>query len=179
MRTLLAAGSLVRLRRNVVVGSCLVRRATSDQRLAHELKLRSWLMTFPDAVASHESGAVVSGLPLLHLPPWPIATRSRGAWRGGSEGRIRIAPLPQHHLLVVGDLPCTTPARAVVDIAKSTSLRHAAVVGDAALRTAVTRDELDLMLDEVATWADVGRAKVAIPFLDARATRHKRQVAPG
>ena len=168
MRTLLAAGTLVRLRRDVVVGSCHVQRGEGDKRFAHELKLRSWLMTFPDAVPSHESGALVLGLPLFQLPYWPIATRARGAWRGGSEGRIRIAPLPQHHLIVVGDLPCTTPPRTVVDVAKSTSLRHAAVVGDAALRAGMTRDQLDQTLDEVATWADVGRARAAIPFFDAR-----------
>jgi hypothetical protein len=168
MRTLLAAGKLVRLRRDVIVGACHVQRGERDKRIAHEIALRSWLLTFPDAVASHESAAVAGRLPLFELPVWPIATRAQGAWRGGASGRIRIAPLPEHHLTVVADVPCTTTPRTVVDIAKSASLRHAAVIGDAALRAGTTPQQLLQMLDEVATWADVGRARLAIPFLDAR-----------
>lgn len=168
MRTLLAAGTVVRLRRDIVVGACQLQRAAEDKRVAHQIALRSLLLTFPDAAASHESGAVTLGLPLFELPPWPIATRRQGAWRGGPAGRIRIAPLPAHHLLVVGDVPCTTPARTVVDIAKSASLRHAAVVGDAALRAGMTREQLRQTLDEVGAWADLGRARIAIPFLDGR-----------
>jgi very-short-patch-repair endonuclease len=150
------------------VGGCLVERALADRRLAHTIALRTTLLTYNDCVASHESSALVMDLPLLNVPPYAIVTRERGAWRGGSVSRVRIAPLPAHHLEVSGDTPHTSLPRTVVDIARSASLREAAVVGDAAVRNRCGISELRVALDECANWADVGKARTALAFFDGR-----------
>ena len=167
--TLITKGVLVRLDRYLVVGSCLVARAEGDRRLDHRLKLERLLLTYPECAASYESSALLSGLPIYQLPSYAIATRQWGAWRGGADGRVRIGPLPPHHVCEVDGLQATVLPRTVVDLARSGSLRGAVVVGDAALRRGVSRPELLEMLDEMAGWFDLGRARDVVDFLDGRA----------
>ena len=63
----------------------------------------------------------------------------------------------------------TTVARTVVDIARSASRRSAVVTGDAALRRGLLRPKLLAVVDECSAWCDVGKARKAIDFMDARA----------
>jgi very-short-patch-repair endonuclease len=168
VQTLIAEGVIAQPRRGVVVGACLVERASSDRRLAHLIMLRTLLLTYDDCVASHESAALLLGLPLLNLPPYAIGTRPRGAWRGGPTSRVRIARLPLHHLTVAQRERCTTVARTFVDIARSGSFREAVVVGDAVLRDNCSLADLIHVLEECSAWADLGKARVALRFLDAR-----------
>lgn len=165
---LLEAGVLVRLDRSLVVGRCRKERADSDPRLAHRLETEALLMTYPDCVASAHSAAVLRELPTFELPPYASATRTEGAWRGGKR-RVRIAPLPGHHVTAADGLPVTSDARTVVDIARSASRRSAVVTGDAALRRGLLREDLLTVLDECAAWSDVGKARKAIDVMDARA----------
>lgn len=164
---LLAAGVLRRIDRSLVVGECLVEQAERDPRQAHRLETLALLATYPNCVASAHSAALIHGLPTFELPAYASATRAEGAWRGGTR-RVRIAPLPDHHVTVVDGLPVTTLARTVVDIARSASRRSAVVTGDAALRRGLLRDDLAVVLDECAAWSDVGKARRATAFLDAR-----------
>lgn len=166
-RQLIDEGVLHRVRRGVVVGSCLMRSAHTDGRLRHSIAIRSLLLAYDDAVASHESAALLLGLPVLSLPPYAVATRERGAWRGGPDGRIRIAPLPAHHL-AAGQPACTNAPRTFVDIAKSGTLREAVVMGDALVRDHITPTKVAAVLEDCADWADVGKARTALSFLDAR-----------
>jgi Protein of unknown function (DUF559) len=162
-------GILRRLRRGVVVGECLVERAGQDPLQLHRLQLRAFLLAFDQCVASHESAAVLHGLPLLTLPPYVVGTRTRGAWRGGEIARVRIAPLPRDHLEAVEGVCCTTVPRTVIDVARSTKFRDAVVIGDAALRGGCDSVALLAMLDECSVWADLGRVRAALEFLDERA----------
>jgi very-short-patch-repair endonuclease len=164
---LIEEGVLRRLRRGIVVGACVTERAESDRQLAHKLAIRTLLLTYDDCVATHESAGVLLELPLLNLPSHAIGTRARGAWRGGNS-RVRIAPLPAHHLTAVNGDRCTTVARTVIDIARSGSFREAVVVGDAAIREHCSVTTMRDVLDECASWADVGKARVALGFLDRR-----------
>jgi hypothetical protein len=166
--TLLDEGTLVRLRRGIVAGECVIERSLSDRRLAHMVALRVLLLTFDDCVASHESAAIVRGLPLLNIPPYVVGTRRSGAWRGGPTSRVRTAPLPAHHVTMTDGLRCTSIARTVVDIARSVPFRDAVVVGDAALRSGCDPALLRRVLEECACWADVGKARRGLQFLDSR-----------
>jgi hypothetical protein len=180
-------GTLVRVDRATIIGRCLIERAATEPRFGHELLVRRLLRRYPECAASHESAAVLLGLPLLRLPPHPIGTRERGAWRGGGM-RIRIAPLPPTHLTVVQGLSATGVPRTVADIARTLPFRDAVVVGDAALRRGVPRSVLAETIDECAGWADVGKARQAIGFLDgrsesalesvSRAIMHERDLPP-
>lgn len=167
--TLIRRGVLIRLDRYLVVGSCLVNRANEEPRLAHRLKLDQLLLTYPECAASHESAALVHGTPIYQLPSYAIGTRESGAWRGGADGRVRIGPLPSHHVCKVDGVQATVLPRTVVDLARGTNMRGAVVVGDAALRRGVPRPALLEMLNEVSAWADLGRARDIVDFLDGRA----------
>ena len=166
---LLSDRVLIRLHRHLVVGCCLYERAAENPRLRHRLRLEALLARFPDAIASHESAAVVHGLPVFHVPPVVTVTRPSGAWRGGQHERVRIARLPSDHVTCVDDLPVTTVARTLVDVSRTASLRAATVVGDAALRRGLPLGEVRRVLAECAAWADVGKARIAVDFFDPRA----------
>src|SRR5690348_12522561 len=114
VRGLVRSGQLVRLRRGVLVGACNLERSKGDVRLGHRLQLRAQLLAFPDGVASHESAAIESTLPLLSVSAEPRITRVAGAWRGG-EVRLRIAPLPELHVFEQGGIRLTTLPRTAVD----------------------------------------------------------------
>ena len=165
---LLSDGVLVRLHRHLVVGSCLYERAAADPRLRHRLRLEALLARYPGAVASHESAALVHGFPVFRIPSVATVTRPSGAWRGGEYERVRIARLPSDHVTCVDGVPVTTAARTIVDVSRTSSLRAAAVVGDAALRRGVPVGDVRRVLAECAEWSDVGKAKVAVEFFDPR-----------
>lgn len=165
---LLDEGVLTRLDRYLVVGSCRAEKARTSTEAAHRLHTEALLATYRECVGSAHSAAVLHSLPTFDLPPHVSATRAEGAWRGGAQ-RVRIAPLPAHHVTTVDGLRVTTVARTVVDIARSASRRSAVVTGDAALRRGLSRSELLGVLDECSTWSDVGKARRAIDFMDARA----------
>jgi hypothetical protein len=165
---LIADGAIERLRRGVVVGACTAERAAADRQLAHSIALQALLLTFAECHASHESAADALDLPVLDLPPYAIATREQGGWRGGIASRVRIAPLPPHHVTTAQGLRCTTAARTAIDIARSGTFRQAVVVGDAVLRNHCDRTTLSTVLGECSAWADVGKARLVLGFLDAR-----------
>jgi very-short-patch-repair endonuclease len=160
-------GVLVRIRRGVVVGSCTLQAAKDDRRALHRLRLSALLLAYEGCVASHESAAILHDLPVLDLPPHVIVTRARGAWRGGPNDRIRVAPLPTAHLTAIDGLPVTAIARTVVDVARTGSLRATFVTGDAAIRRC-GRTGIDQALDESRAWADLGRVGRDIARLDGR-----------
>ena len=168
VQSLLHEGVLVRLDKYLVVGSCLDEAARTDPAIAHRLELDALLRTYPECVASHESAALLHGLPLFKVPSFAIATRQWGAWRGGPKHRVRIAPLPAHHVCEISGTPTTTLTRSVVDIARSASMLSAVVVGDAALRRGLSRHALREMLDECSPWCETKKAAAAIDFFDAR-----------
>src|SRR3954449_1876456 len=94
VRRLVKDGVLVRLRQGVLVGACHVERAAQDTAAAHRLSVQALLLQYDDAYASHESAAVVHGVPVLHMPPAPRVTREEGAWRGGDAVPARLSPFP-------------------------------------------------------------------------------------
>ncbi|HVU61395.1 MAG TPA: hypothetical protein VHD58_07050, partial [Mycobacteriales bacterium] len=167
LRSLVADDVLVRIRRGVLVGACVVARARTDPLLDHRIRLEAVLLVYDDCVASHESAAVVHGLPVLDLPQHVIATRVRGAWRGGADLRVRTAPLPESHLARVDGCAVTSLARTAVDVARTSSLRAALVTGDIALRRC-GRAAVQAALDDSSAWADLGRARRAIALFDGR-----------
>lgn len=160
-------GTLVRLNRVAVVGCCLVEQGATDPRLGHLLKVRAALIRYTDCIAAHESAALARGLPVFAIPQYVSLIRAAGAWRGGTDVRVRIAPVDE--VTPIDGIRCTPLARTVVDIARSRPLREAAVVGDAALRRGVSRAELERAVDRAAAWADVGKAARAVAFFDKRA----------
>jgi Protein of unknown function (DUF559) len=185
---LLDGGRLVRLGRGFVVGGCVAERAVTDADARHTIALHQLLMTYGDAVASHDSAALLHGLPLLDWSGRAIATRARGAWRGGPTSRVRIAPLPAPHVTRVEDWPCTSVARTVVDLARCGTFRAAVAAGDAAAARGTSVTELSAMREECSSWGETRKAQQVIGFVDprsesalesaSRAVMHERGLPP-
>jgi len=125
-----------------------------------------------DAVVSHQSAAVLHGLPAWNLPLARVhATRPRrsGALRTGRL-HLHTAPLEPDEIVVVGGVAVTTVARTLVDVARTAGFEEAVAVLDAALhRRLLTSAALAGALDRAAGWPGAPRARRAIEFADPRA----------
>ncbi|RZT85967.1 putative AbiEi antitoxin of type IV toxin-antitoxin system [Pseudonocardia sediminis] len=151
----------------------------------------------PGVVVSHVSAALVHGLPCWGLPlDRAHLTRDRrsGARRTGTV-HLHVAPLPAQDVEDVSadrdtgarragedsargeqdTVAVTTPARTVVDIARSAGFVQAVVVADAALRRPdrdrpplVTRAELSAALDAAAGRPGTAAARRVMAFADGR-----------
>lgn len=120
--------------------------------------------------AARRSALLVHGLPFIGKPPAaPQLVRDKGAvtLRGHSRHE-RIAPLPGADRAHV-QVPVTSAARAVVDVARSECLRNAVVAADAALRAGVTSEDLRAVLARARRWPGVVAAREAIAFADTHA----------
>jgi hypothetical protein len=125
-----------------------------------------------DAVISHQSAAVLHGLPVWNLPLSHVqATRSRRS-SGLRTGQLHVhpAPLETGEIAVVDGVAVTAVARTAADIARTAGFAEAVAVLDAALRRRlVTPSELVSALERMAGWPGAPRARRAIEFADARA----------
>jgi hypothetical protein len=140
LRTMVQRGELVRLRYGVYASASALALAADDKALRHALEVRAALAATSSsaAVASHESAALVHGLPLLREPPAGTVslTRSPGASTGRSATGLRVysATLPGEHVTTVGGVRVTTVARTAIDLARALPFMDAVVVADAAAR---------------------------------------------
>ncbi|MBN9374852.1 MAG: hypothetical protein J0I40_05575 [Cellulomonas sp.] len=119
---------------------------------------------------SHESAALVWGLPLWRVPD---ATHVRQLGRPGT-GRDRLVarhtgPVDPGQLTVVGSLPVTSLAQTMVDCARSLPPLARHVVADAALRAGADRSSALELLARIAGRNGVARARGVIELADAGA----------
>jgi hypothetical protein len=128
------------------------------------------------AVASHQSAATLHRLALLKSPPEPgVVTltlpptkpRNRTA---PADVRFHTARLPREHVTRLYDLPVTTAARTVVDLARTLPFTDGVVTADSALKDErTTKPELMSILETCASWPGVKRARRVVEFADERA----------
>jgi len=131
------------------------------------------------AVVSHESAAYLHSLDLLSMPEAATLTCSpaRG-WTGRLGVRLHAMALPSEHITTRARLPVTTPARTVVDLARTLSFRAGVVTADSALhRKLVTKAELTTVLDSCRRWPGARRAAEVISFADSRAESPLESIA--
>ena len=125
-----------RLRR----GAYLDARPPREDVARHRLLVRAMLDALHrPAVVSHQSAAVLWGIPLWGLPLDRVhVTRRPGASTGASRSlHVHVARLPDDDISVIDGLVVTGPVRTVLDVARSAPLDVGVVVLDAALRTGV------------------------------------------
>lgn len=123
------------------------------------------------SVLSHVSAAVRHGLPV-----WRIAlsrvhvTRARRS--GGRAGRlvhVHTAALDDAEIVSVRGSPTTTPARTVVDVARTVGFEEAVAVADAALHAGlVTPAQLAAALARAAGWPGAPAARRVVAAADGR-----------
>jgi very-short-patch-repair endonuclease len=129
---------------------------TPEQRL-----LAAVLDAGTSAVASHESAAALWALPGFWLRALDVSRQHVRSRRRTSLGRLHHPDwLPEHHLTVVHDIPCTTLARTLFDLAgREDARRVERAVDNALARSPALLPALHRMLDEL---AEHGRAGIAV-----------------
>lgn len=163
---------LMSLRRGAYVWREPFESASPEAR--HRLQLAALaLCVDPPAVVSHHSAAVVLGMALLdpdldvvHLTRCPP---SRPRIEAGVHHHV--ADLPEDMVLPqdVG-LSVTSLARTAVDVARDTDRLECAVAAfDSALRSGVTRAELDAAFETCRNWPGARHVARAIRLADSRA----------
>jgi hypothetical protein len=95
------------------------------------------------AVASHASAAVLHGLPTwgMRLDRVHVTRARRNGGRTGERVHVHTAPLPPDDLDNAGEIPVTSVARTVVDLARTLPFEAAVAVADAALHALITEPE--------------------------------------
>jgi hypothetical protein len=184
LRALVRSGDLVRLRHGVYATRRAVNWAGDDPVRAHALAVMAATATVGGtAVASYQSAARLHRLSLLTPPPGnavsltlPPARR----WNRAQPADIvfHASELPRKHLTKVHQLPVTTVARTVVDLARTLPFTDAVVVADSALKDErATKPELYQALEESAGWPGVKQARKVIEFADERGESPLESVA--
>src|SRR5437588_2033570 len=101
---------------------------------AHLAKVADLAPQLPgDAVISHESAALVFGLPTYDVPAAVRVTRGRGRSVRTSDVHVIRAELRPWDRTSIRDIPVTSPARTVVDLGRRLPFGQALVTADAAL----------------------------------------------
>lgn len=138
------SGQIVRLGKGVYAG----RYARLDQLAAAVLRLGD------DAVVSHESAAELWGIPVLGRPSATVQL-SRPRRRTGTDRypgiTVHHASVPAAHRTTYQGVPVTSPARTVVDLARTGQFRAGVSAADGALRLRrCTREQLLAAADDCA-----------------------------
>jgi AbiEi antitoxin C-terminal domain len=124
-----------------------------------------------DAVCSHVTAAALHGLPVwrIGLAQVHITRARRSGARRGRLVHVHAAALAATEIGVAGGLPVTSPARTVVDVARSVPFEPAVAVADAALHAGlVTPEELTEALARAAHRPGAPAARRVVAFADGR-----------
>lgn len=141
LATQLASGRLLRLRHDVYLA---VSEWPEDPVGQHLMLVRAESVATPGAAISHESAALVWGLPSPGFRGWEESPVSLTVPRGGRHRRRagaihRLGPLPSAHLSTDAmGYTLTSPARTAVDLARGRPVPEALVVLDATARLIVS-----------------------------------------
>lgn len=160
-------GDWQRLRKGVYVDA--LDSAALDAEARHFLVSRAIIPALSGtAVLSHESAALVHGLPLFGVELGPVhVTQNRRSGGRVTDSVITHCSSLGRSLTVQG-LPVTSLARTVVDVARTHPLDTAVVLGDVAMRMGVSEEELAEELEHARRWKGIAAARRAVAFLDAR-----------
>jgi hypothetical protein len=165
---LVRAGELARLRRGAYVNGTL----PADVAVTHGLLIRATLAGLRrPAVVSHQSAAVLLGLPLWDVPLDRVhVTRRPHAWNDTSRVLCcHVARLRDDEVIEVGGVLVTGPVRTALDLARSLPHEAAVVTLDAGLRQGLlTAETLRARLFDIAGTPGSRSAARAVLFADGR-----------
>jgi hypothetical protein len=183
LRSLVRSGELLRMRQGVYATRPAVDWAGADPVRAHVLKVLAATATAGgNAVASYQSAARLHRLSLLTSPTSPtspppdtvtLTLPPARRWNRAQPADVvfHASELPKDHVTRLYNLPLTTVARTVADLARTLPFMDAVVVADSALsQEKTTKPELEQILKQFATgWPGVRQARRALEFADERA----------
>ena len=165
-----ASGELVTVRRGHFIRAEVYR--TLDAHRRHAVLAEAiFAESSADTVFSHVSAAVLHGMETWDIPLDKV-TFTIGRSYAGKRGRQRVlhgSPVPSSDLMTLNGFAVTTPARTVVDLARSLPLHPAVCVGDYALRTGLTTHaQLLTALDDARNRTGVAKARQAVGSMSPR-----------
>ncbi|MDK3257387.1 type IV toxin-antitoxin system AbiEi family antitoxin domain-containing protein [Blastococcus capsensis] len=162
------SGELTRLRRGAYVDAVLPAEPAARHALLVEATLAA--LRLP-GVVSHQSAAVLLGLPLWDVPLDRVhITRPPGS-RSDRSGVLctHVARIRDHDVVDVGGMPVTDPVRTMLDLARSLPHEAAVVALDAALhRGLLSHDALRARLFDIVGSPGARSAARAVAAADAR-----------
>ncbi|MEV0289069.1 type IV toxin-antitoxin system AbiEi family antitoxin domain-containing protein [Kribbella sp. NPDC050820] len=137
-------------------------------RRLHLLAVRAVTDRLENVVVSHQSAAVVHGLPTWGLDLRRVhVTRSTGRIRSSETLSVHRSPLEADEITEVGGVRVTTVDRAITEAACTASYEVGVVLADAALRDGLTCSErLVRTADRHQHWAGSPAARAAARFAD-------------
>lgn len=143
---------------------------TADaRRLEHLERALAFARELPaDAVLSHESAAIVAGIPTYDVPAAVRVTRTRGRAVRTSDLHVYVAGLRPWDRHFVSGVPITSYARIAVDLGRRLEFGAALVTADGALRAGATRRQMEEVLRHQWTWPRVRHAMPVIRHADDR-----------
>lgn len=121
--------------------------------------------------ASHQTAAVVHGLPLFRPDLSLVHVTRRRTSSSRTEGGIdhHDGDLPEHHRSEVDGIRVVSLGRAVLDAARTATFEQGLVLADGALRAGLRRDDLAEVLDACRDWPGAAIAGRVVAFADGRA----------
>jgi hypothetical protein len=196
LRSLVRSGELIRMRQGVYATKRAADWAGADPVRAHALKVLAAMATAGgtgtgtgagetratggasgNAVASYHSAALLHRLSLLTSPspspsPSTVTLTLAKKWNRARPADVvfHASELPQEHVTRLYNLPVTTVARTVADLARTLPFMDAVVVADSALNQEKTsKPEILRVLEKCNGWPGVRQGRRALEFADERA----------
>jgi hypothetical protein len=165
---LLRSGAWTRLRR----GAYLTGAAPAEAAERHRLLVHATLATLRrPAVVSHQSAAVLLGLPLWDVPLDKVHITRRPPGYSGSSAVLRshIARLREDEVIPMGSYAVTSRVRTALDLARSLPFGTAVVALDAALQAgALSQKVLRQRVFDLSATRGGRAAARAVAFADGR-----------
>lgn len=174
-RACVKAGDLVRLRRGVYATAGFAGQAGKNEVLEHFVQVSAAIQAQykdrAEVAASHQSAAILHQISLLEAPEQGTVwlTRPPGRYRGDLLRGIRLhsAALPPGHVATLRGTRVTSPARTVLDLARSLPYTGGVVASDSALQARiVAKDQLRELLPFFAGWPGADKARRVVEFSD-------------
>ena len=137
-------------------------------RRLHLLTIRAVVDRLGDVVVSHQSAAVLHGLPIWGLDLTRVhVSRSIGRVRSSASLSVHRSPLEAAEITEMDGIRVTTVERAIIETACCASYEVGVVLADAALRDRLTAPErLVAAADRHRHWPGSPAARAAVRFAD-------------
>jgi hypothetical protein len=168
LRRLQREGELVRVRRGAYSPD------DKSGEFVEERHRRLILATAPQlqdgAIFSHGSAAVLYGLPVWSeaVARVHVTRNRRGKGVKRSVVQVHGAPLQPSEIVLIDNLPVTSLARTVLDLARTLPMTQAVAAGDRALALGLAMAALDAGLLAMERWPGIRAARRVVEFLDER-----------
>ena len=163
-------GSWIQIRRGVYAVEPLP--PAGPARLAIRAAAARLVLDGPAAISHHSAAALLGLLIPSGEPPWITLTRPPGAGstRRGAGLNVHVAALPTQDIVVRHQLPVTSCARTVVDLARSLPIEQGLMLADSVLfRQQADAADLHQVTRRCWNWPGIRSAQRVLSIMDGRA----------